>query len=179
METCLQWEAFLKSDRMEKKHVQRLEKKHRYIMYLLKKVRAKFIQMGRKHVQVEANLCALDTASIQCHHHLLKQVGARSKGMGLKIVKFHTIVHIAKDIMNHGVPMIFDTGSNESHHKTTKALAKMTARDIKEFEKQTALQDDELHMLDLAQEEMKGRPLWDYRHGCDHDNAKLDDDSDA
>lgn len=38
VETMLEWEAFLKLDKMEMKHVKRLEKKHRYIMYLFKKI---------------------------------------------------------------------------------------------------------------------------------------------
>ncbi|MCA1800341.1 MAG: hypothetical protein LC650_03520, partial [Actinobacteria bacterium] len=38
VETLLQWEAYLMSDQMQKKHVTRLEKKNRFVMYLLKKV---------------------------------------------------------------------------------------------------------------------------------------------
>ena len=38
VETMLQWEAYLKQDQMQRKHVERLKKKHRFIMYLLKKV---------------------------------------------------------------------------------------------------------------------------------------------
>ena len=38
VETLLQWEAFLKSDEMDRKHVQRLEKKHSFIMFLIKKI---------------------------------------------------------------------------------------------------------------------------------------------
>ena len=37
--------------------------------------------------------------------------------MGLKIVKFHAIVHVAQDVLDFGVPMEFDTGTNESGHK--------------------------------------------------------------
>jgi hypothetical protein len=38
VETLLQWERWLRSDSMEKKHVKKAEKIHKYIMYLLKKV---------------------------------------------------------------------------------------------------------------------------------------------
>lgn len=84
VETLLQWEAYLMSDQMDKKHVTRLQKKNRFVMFLLKKV------------------------------------GNRVKGMGFKVMKFHAIIHLADDILMFGVPMNVDTGSNESHHKTTK-----------------------------------------------------------
>ena len=95
VETLLQWEAYLTLARMEKKHVRCLPKKHRFLMFLLKKV------------------------------------GNRVKGMGFKVMKFHAILHLAYDILMFAVPMNVDTGSNESHHKTTKVAAKLTQKDIK------------------------------------------------
>ncbi|MBT8188470.1 MAG: hypothetical protein KJO73_12330 [Croceitalea sp.] len=126
VETLLEWEAYLKLDKMEVYHVQRLKKKHRVIMYLLKKV---------------AN---------------------RTKGMGMKIMKFHGILHIAFDILNFGVPMCVDTGSNESHHKLAKMAAKLTQKDIRFFEGQTAQRLVEFLLLDLAMEELNGNTLWEY-----------------
>jgi hypothetical protein len=38
VETLLMWEEWLKSDEMDLKDVERAERKHRYIMYLLRKV---------------------------------------------------------------------------------------------------------------------------------------------
>jgi hypothetical protein len=92
VETLLQWERWLKSTSMEKQHVKQAKEKHRYIMYLMKKV-AKW-----------------------------------STGMQLKLTKFHGIVHMAEDILNFGVPMEFDTGSNESGHKPTKTAARLTKK---------------------------------------------------
>ena len=69
IETLLQWEEWLKEDRMRVKLVENAKEKHRYIMYLIKKV--------------------------------LK----RSKGMGFKITKFHSIMHMADDILNFRIPM--------------------------------------------------------------------------
>ena len=132
VETLLQWEAYLTLARMEKKHVRRLKKKHRFLMFLLKKV------------------------------------GNRVKGMGFKVMKFHAILHLAFDILMFGVPMNVDTGSNESHHKTTKVAAKLTQKDIKSFEKQTSNRCDDFHVLDLAMEEIDGRPLWEYYNGFAH-----------
>jgi hypothetical protein len=132
LETMLEWEEWLKSDEMKKVHVMRSKQKHRYIMYLIKKVMS------------------------------------RTKGMGLKIAKFHCIMHLADDIMNFGVPMEVDTGSNESGHKPTKTAAKLTQRNKATFDIQTATRLDEMHLLDLAMEEMEGRPVWNYYHGSQH-----------
>jgi hypothetical protein len=70
--------------------------------------------------------------------------------------------------MMFGVPMNVDTGSNESHHKTTKVAAKLTQKDIKSFEKQTSNRCDDFHVLDLAMEEINGHPLWEYYSGFVH-----------
>ena len=134
IETLLEWEEWMKSPKLMKKHVRAARQKHRYIMYLIKKV---------------AN---------------------RTVGMGLKLTKFHCIVHIADDILNFGVPMEVDTGSNESGHKPTKTAAKLTQKNKKTFEIQTATRLQEMHLLELALEEMNGRPLWDYFHGFEHDD---------
>ena len=96
---------------------------------------------------------------------LLKTVGNRTTGMGFKTMKFHAIGHLAFDILMFGVPMVVDTGSNESHHKTTKVAAKLTQKDIKNFEKQTSMRLDDLHVLNLAMQELLGRPLWHYYSG--------------
>ena len=132
IELLMQWEAFLKMDQMERKHVRRLKKKHRELMFLIKSV---------------------------CR---------RKKGMGLKIMKFHQVLHIALDIMMFGVPMCVDTGSNESHHKLTKIAAKLTQKDIRFFEQQTAQRLLEFLILDLALEELNGRSVWDYFVGYDN-----------
>ena len=126
VETMLQWEAYLKLDRMKRRHVNRLKQKHRYIMYLIKKI------------------------------------SKRSQGMGLKIMKFHAIMHIAFDILQFGVPMGTDTGSNESHHKKTKIAAKLTQKNVELFESQTARRCSDFHLLELALQEIDGRPLWEY-----------------
>ena len=133
IETLLQWEEWLKSPTLTKKSVHRAKRKHRYIMFLIKKI------------------------------------GKRVEGMGLKTTKFHGILHIAQDILNFGVPKVVDTGANESHHKPTKNAAMLTQRSYDTFDYQTAQRLDEVHLLDLAQEELAGRPLWEYPEGYIHD----------
>ena len=61
---------WLKSDYMQRHHVQKARRKHLYIMYLI------------------------------------KEVGNRIQGMGLKVVKFHAIMHMVRDIYmfrTHGI----------------------------------------------------------------------------
>ena len=112
-------------------------------------------QMERKHVK-----------RLKKKHQyllfLLKRVADRQEGMGFKVVKFHAVLHLAYDILAFGVPMNVDTGSNESHHKTTKIAAKLTQKDIRTFEKQTSDRLDDFHVLNLAMEEIEGDPLWRY-----------------
>ena len=126
VETLLQWEAYLKLDEMEVKHVRRLKTKHSFLMFLIKKI------------------------------------GNRTEGMGLKIMKFHGILHICDDIINNGVPNVVDTGANETHHKETKVAAQLTQKDITTFEKQTAQRCDEFFLLDLANAEIQGRRVCEY-----------------
>ncbi len=90
VELLLEWEAYLCEPRMLKRHVKKLEKKHRFIMCIMKKV------------------------------------ASRTTGMGLKIMKCHVVLHMVEDILNFGVPLEFDTGANESHHKASAVAAKMT-----------------------------------------------------
>jgi len=129
LETLLQWERWMSSDVLQKRHVRAARAKHRFIMYLFRKV------------------------------------AMRKAGMGLKIPKFHMVLHIVEDILNFGVPMEVDTGSNESGHKGTIAAAKLTQRQRQTFEVQTARRLDEMHLLELARQELGGRPLWDYGIG--------------
>jgi hypothetical protein len=129
VETMLQWEQWLKSPKMKKNHVEAAKNKHRYIMYLLKKI------------------------------------GNRVEGMGLKLMKFHGILHMYADILINGVPMEVDTGSNESGHKKSKIAALVTQLNEAVFELQTSLRKEEVELIKLALEEMKGRPLWNYPIG--------------
>ena len=127
LELMLEWESYLNEPLMYKKHVKRLEKKHRVIMYIMRKV------------------------------------AKRSKGMGLKLAKFHMILHIWEDILQFGVPLEYDTSANESMHKPSKKASKMTQRAADTFNFQTATRLIEFELLDLAMEEIEnGHVPWDY-----------------
>jgi hypothetical protein len=126
VEMLLEWEAFLCEPEMTKFHIMRLEKKHRYIMYLI------------------------------------KRVARRKQGMAMKLMKFHAISHLFKDILLFGVPMEVDTGFNESHHKLTKVAARMTQKNEKTFNFQTLTRLDEFLTIDLAMQDVLGRKLCNY-----------------
>jgi len=128
VETLLQWERWLRSPTMEKKHVRQARDKHRYILYLLKKV------------------------------------AKRSEGMQFKTQKFHGVVHLADDILNFGVPLEVDTGSNESGHKPTKVAAKLTQRNEETFDEQTSIRLEEVYLLDMAKAELEGKLISNYLH---------------
>ena len=131
VELMLEWEAYLGEKKMKRSHVRRLEKKHRFIMYIM------------------------------------KQVADRSSGMGLKVMKFHAIIHLISDIILYGVPSEFDTGANESHHKESKFAAKLTQRKEASFNLQTAKRLLEFLAIDLAMEEITNHAcVWEYFLGA-------------
>jgi hypothetical protein len=127
VETMLQWERWLRSTSMEKKHVHEARVKHRYIMYLMKKV----------------------TKCIS--------------GILLKLTKFHSVVHMADDIVNFGIPMEVDTGSNKSGHKATKTVACLMQKNEQTFDLQMAIRLEEVDLLDLAMLEIEHEPV--FYHG--------------
>lgn len=98
----------------------------------------------------------------RCIMHLVRKVAIRVQGMGLKLMKFHAILRMSKDIMNFGVPLEHDTGCNESHHIDTKKASQLTQRDLNKVEEQTAERLLEMEVLALTQAEIGGKWLCDY-----------------
>jgi hypothetical protein len=86
--------------------------------------------------------------------YLIRKVGNWHSGMGLKVVKFHAITHMADDIINFGVPKTFNTESDESAHKPAKVAAKVTQERKDTFDLQVAKRLTEVHALELAIEEI-------------------------
>ena len=68
---------------------------------------------------------------------LYRKVVNRTKGMGLKFVKFHGLLHVPQEILDFGIPLEADTGANESGHKAEKKAARLTQRRKENFEEQT------------------------------------------
>ena len=78
------------------------------------------------------------------------------------------------DMLLYGVPMEFDTGSNESHHKPSKYAAKLTQRNEATFNFQTAMRLTEFLILDMAMAELDGTKVWEYfERAVDIIDAKL------
>ena len=95
--------------------------------------------------------------------YIMKTVAKRSKGMGLKIIKYHAVVHMVEEILLYGVPGEVDTGSNESHHKPTKQAAGLTQQREDTFDYQTAKRLAEFLVLELVMEEIEaGECVWEY-----------------
>jgi len=62
--------------------------------------------------------------------HLIQKVVVRQAGMGLKLMKFHGVLHVADAVLNFGVPLECDTGCNESHHISTKKVSMLAQKDL-------------------------------------------------
>ena len=100
--------------------------------------------------------------------YIMKTVATQSSGMGLKVMKFHAIIHLIMDMLLYGVPTKFDTGSNESHHKDSKYAAKLTQRKEETFNFQTAICLLEFLCIDLAMSEVvNDRCVWEYFKGSE------------
>ena len=56
LETLLQWEMFMRQEEIHRKHVKRLEKKHQYLLFLIKKVIKRTKGMGTNLVKFHAIL---------------------------------------------------------------------------------------------------------------------------
>lgn len=117
--------------------------------------------------------------------YLYREIAQREGSVGLKLMKFHGILHMANDMIQNGVAAEFDSSCNEQHHKSGKYAAKLTQMAATTFNSQTATRMTEFQMLDLAIAEIEeGRALWEYFDipdqeaqfmEVDRDEAKADD----
>ena len=96
---------------------------------------------------------------------MCKTVGKRTQGMGTKTMNPHGMLHCAADILYFGVPCNFNTKSNESHHRPDKKSAKRTQFRPKTFDLQVCQKADDRRVIELAMEELNGRPRWLYYEG--------------
>ena len=93
----------------------------------------------------------------------IQKVAYRTEGMGLKLMKYHAIIHLTNDILLFGVPKEFDTGPNESHHKPSKQAAKNTQRNEETFPFQVAARLTEFVVIAFAMAEVVcQRRVWEY-----------------
>ena len=91
VETLIEWEAFLKLERMELKNVKRLKRKHRFIMFLIKKIADRSTGMKLKLVKFHAILhlvedllnfgvpLNVDTGPNESHHKPIKNAARRTQ----------------------------------------------------------------------------------------------------
>ena len=93
----------------------------------------------------------------------IRKVAPRTKGMGLKLMKFHAILPLAEDIFLDGLTLKFDTSANESHHKPSTQAAMLTWRSHRTINLQTATPLTKLKLIELAMLELEeGKMVWEY-----------------
>jgi hypothetical protein len=97
--------------------------------------------------------------------HLMKRISGEKQGMGLKTTKFHCILHMPEDMRAFGVPLEVDTAFDEQRHRGPKKAAALTQKDKTMFEEQVHKRREEVHVLELAEEEIEGRGLQFYYNG--------------
>jgi hypothetical protein len=110
---------------------------------------------------------------------LFKKIVKRQAGMGMKLTKFHVILHLIDDILDFGVPNTFDTGSNEMAHKGFKTSAKQTQKNAREFELQTARRCIENLAMQLVRiEREEGITPWRYHWKDEETETSISRESD-
>ena len=107
--------------------------------------------------------------------YLTRMVSQRTDKMGLKLLKFHSLLHIVDNIALFGVPLECDTSANESHHKPTKQAAKLTQMNHSTFNTQTATRLIDFDVVDFARCEMEdGKVAWRYYHDLKEEGMEVD-----
>jgi hypothetical protein len=95
--------------------------------------------------------------------YIIRNVAKQTTGMGLRLMKFHAVLHLLQDMLLYGTPSKFDTASNESMQKPSKYAAKLTQRNESTFNQQTAQRLTEFLTIDFALSEAEqGRKVWEY-----------------
>ena len=81
----------------------------------------------------------------------MKDTVNRTDGMGLKLIKFHSFVHIADEILNFGPPSNCSAEAGESFHiENVKKPAKNTQKRVEKHDCQTASRCHERLAIDRA-----------------------------
>jgi hypothetical protein len=135
VELLLEWEAFLCEPTMKKTHVARLDKKHRYIMYIMKQVAKRTEGMGLNimkfhaithlHDDIQVNGVPLehDTAACESHHKASKcaaQLTQRNEAtfqtqVATRLHEFKILDCALEELRTGCRPSdYFDVGSDES-----------------------------------------------------------------
>lgn len=101
-----------------------------------------------------------------------KCVAKRDKGMGYNTLNFHGCKHAAEQYLSFGVPGVTDCQSNEQHHKLDKKTARRTNQRPGTWEISVAKKVHQRDLVDIAMEEVRGRPRWYYFQGQDHSDRQ-------
>ena len=92
---------------------------------------------------------------------------------GLKIPKFHELLHVCRDILRHGPALGFDTCPTESNHRFTKNDEKKTQRIKSRFEFQTANRLYERNVIYTAYNDVQQNHLFSKHEQTNNDSSLL------
>jgi hypothetical protein len=149
VETLLQWEIYLKSDRMERKHVERLKKKHRFIMFLFKRIGNRTEGMGMKFCKFHAithiamdilwfgTPAVTDTGANESHHKTTKFAAQLTQKMlqvfdeqtARRLEEFHAIDLAMEELVHGHTPWEYWDGFGEESDSS------VSCEDLAELEK--------------------------------------------
>lgn len=107
---------------------------------------------------------------------LFKQVANRKTGMGLKLLKFHQLLHLWFIIRAYGSLSNIDSARNESHHKKKKKIASHTQKRFNVLEHQTAEHEYTYNLFIKAMKNsfMEIPDLFEMKVGEDKDEEEND-----
>ena len=100
-----------------------------------------------KQEEIEVRLVKKSTKAIKWLMSLMKTVAPREHGMRHNTIKFHLPLHLADDILDHGVPQNVNSAFAESAHIP---LAKDTSRNTQKRQSTFTLQAAKRYVEDLA-----------------------------
>ena len=127
VELLLEWESFLCSRKMKKSHVARLDKKHRYIMYIMKKVAKRSEGMGLNIMKFHAIVHMMediltngvplefDTAANESHHKASKYAALLTQRNEAKFLMQVAVRLWEFDVLNYALNEI-STGIRPSDY---------------------------------------------------------------
>jgi hypothetical protein len=100
-----------------------------------------------KQEEIPVHIVSKSTESVKWLMQMMKSVAPREEGMGYNTIKFHLPLHLADDILNHGVPQNVNSAFAESAHIP---IAKDTTRNTQKRKATFTIQAANRYVEDLA-----------------------------
>ena len=100
-----------------------------------------------KQEEIPVHIVSKSTKSVKWLMQMMKSVAPREEGMGYNTIKFHLPLHLADDILNHGVPQNVNSAFAESAHIP---IAKHTTRNTQKRKATFTIQAANRYVENLA-----------------------------